>query len=64
MMQERMNAIKNAKLAEDIDAKFTLSDAVKKAIALSNREAFVPAGFRHNAYKLDALPIGANQWIS
>ena len=63
-MTDRMTAIKNARLAEDINAKFTLSDAVRKAIATTNREAFVPTGFRHNAYKLDALPIGANQWIS
>jgi len=59
-----MNAIKNAKLAEDINSKFELSAAVKNAIATSSREAFVPPGFTHNAYKLDALPIGANQWIS
>jgi len=64
MMQERMAAIKNAKLAEEINIKFTLSEAVYKAIASNNREAFVPTGFRNNAYKLDALPIGANQWIS
>jgi len=63
-MQARMNALKNAKLAEDINTKFELSEAVRKAIASSSREAFVPAGFTHNAYKLDALPIGANQWIS
>jgi len=59
-----MNQIKNTKLAEDINKQFELSDAVYKAIATSAREEFVPAGFRHNAYKLDALPIGANQWIS
>ncbi|MDF1880960.1 protein-L-isoaspartate(D-aspartate) O-methyltransferase [Sulfurimonas sp. MAG313] len=59
-----MNALKNAKLAEDINSKFALSEAVRKAIATSSREAFVPPGFTHNAYKLDALPIGANQWIS
>ena len=63
-MQQRNIAMKNARLAEDINAKFELSDHVKKAIATTNREAFVPAGFTHNAYKLDALPIGANQWIS
>ncbi len=63
-MIERMTAMKNAKLAEEINKRFALSEAVKRAISLSNREAFVPTGFRHNAYKLDALPIGANQWIS
>lgn len=59
-----MTAIKNARLAEDINAKFALSNAVHKAIATTNREAFVPMGFRNSAYKLDALPMGANQWIS
>jgi protein-L-isoaspartate(D-aspartate) O-methyltransferase len=34
------------------------------AIAKTDREAFVPAGFRHNAYKLDALPLSSAQWIS
>lgn len=59
-----MTAIKNARLAEDINAKFMLSDAVLKAIASTNREAFVPTGFRNSAYKLDALPMAASQWIS
>lgn len=63
-MTDRMTAIKNARLAEEINAKFELSDIVRNAIASTNREAFVPTGFRHNAYKLDALPMGANQWIS
>ena len=31
---------------------------------MTSREEFVPAGFKHNAYKLDALPIGAAQYIS
>lgn len=63
-MTDRMTAIKNARLAEEINTKFELSDIVRNAIASTNREAFVPTGFRHNAYKLDALPMGANQWIS
>jgi protein-L-isoaspartate(D-aspartate) O-methyltransferase len=57
-------AMKNRRLADDIDRQFSLSPEVKEAIAGTNREAFVPAGFKHNAYKLDALPIGASQWIS
>ncbi len=61
---DRITATKTARLANECDAKFPLSDAVKKAIASTNREAFVPTGFRHNAYKLDALPIGADQYIS
>lgn len=63
-MTDRMTAIKNARLAEDINAKFALTDQVRNAIASTNREAFVPTGFRNSAYKLDALPMGANQWIS
>ncbi len=61
---DRITATKTARLAEECNKVFSLSDDVKKAIALTNREAFVPMGFRHNAYKLDALPIGAAQWIS
>ena len=61
---DRITATKTARLAEECDRVFSLSPEVKKAIALTNREAFVPMGFRHNAYKLDALPIGAAQWIS
>ena len=61
---DRITATKTARLAEECNKVFTLSVEVKKSIALTNREAFVPVGFRHNAYKLDALPIGAAQWIS
>ncbi len=52
------------KLAEEIDAVFPLSPEVRRAIAQTQREIFVPTGFRHHAYKLDALPLSANQWIS
>jgi protein-L-isoaspartate(D-aspartate) O-methyltransferase len=61
---DRITATKTARLADECDVKFRLSETVKNAIAKTNREAFVPAGFRQNAYKLDALPIGANQYIS
>ncbi len=61
---DRITATKTARLANECDAKFKLSDEVKKAIASTNREVFVPTGFKHNAYKLDALPIGADQYIS
>lgn len=60
----RITATKTARLANECDAKFKLSDEVKMAIASTNREAFVPVGLKHNAYKLDALPIGADQYIS
>jgi len=51
-------------MAEEIEKQFRLSPAVKEAIAKTNREVFVPAGFHYNAYKLDALPIGGLQFIS
>lgn len=61
---DRITATKTARLAEECNAIFPLSLEIKEAIAKTNREAFVPAGFRHNAYKLDALPIGGAQYIS
>ncbi len=63
-MLDKLTAIKTYRLADEIDKKFPLSPKVKAAIANTDREAFVPSGFKHNAYKLDALPIGAQQWIS
>ncbi|MDT8338021.1 MAG: protein-L-isoaspartate(D-aspartate) O-methyltransferase [Sulfurimonas sp.] len=61
---DRITATKTAKLADECHKKFSLSESVKNAIAKTSREEFVPAGFRHNAYKLDALPMGSSQWIS
>lgn len=59
-----LTATKMARMAEEISKIFPLSSEVKNAIAKTNRELFVPLGFRNNAYKLDALPIGAAQYIS
>jgi len=61
---DRITATKTARMADEIEKVFPLSHEVKNAIAKTNREAFVPKGFRHNAYKLDALPIGEAQYIS
>lgn len=61
---DRITATKTARLANACNEKFLLSLEVKSAIANTNREEFVPNGFRHSAYKLDALPMGAAQWIS
>lgn len=61
---DRITATKTARLAQECHQIFALSENVKKAIASTNREMFVPTGFKHNAYKLDALPMGAQQWIS
>ena len=64
MYMDKMTATKTARLADECDKIFPLSGDVKKAIANTNREAFVPAGFQQSAYKLDALPIGGAQYIS
>ncbi len=63
-LMDRMIAAKTAHLAKECNKIFPLSEDVQKAIANTNREAFVPMGFRHSAYKLDALPIGGAQYIS
>ncbi|WP_188108584.1 protein-L-isoaspartate(D-aspartate) O-methyltransferase [Sulfurimonas lithotrophica] len=61
---DRITASKSKRLADECHKIFNLSDAVRDAIAKTNREIFVPSGFAHSAYKLDALPLGSSQWIS
>ena len=61
---DRITATKTARLAQECSAMVHLDEEVKSALAKTSREEFVPTGFKHNAYKLDALPIGANQYIS
>jgi len=61
---DRITATKTARLANDCHKMFPLEQRVIDAISKTNREKFVPAGFRHNAYKLDALPLSSSQWIS
>ena len=61
---DRITATKTAKMAQECNKVFPLSPEIEEAIAKTNREAFVPMGFRHNAYKLDALPLSSAQWIS
>lgn len=55
---------KTARLAQECHNIFNISDDVKNALSKTNREEFVPVGFKHNAYKLDALPLSSAQWIS
>ena len=62
-----MNTIRKkqtTRLADECHKLFSLDDAVKNAIASTDRESFVPPNFKHLAYNLDALPIGASQYIS
>ena len=51
-------------MVEEIDALFMLSSDLKQAFCEVNRELFVPKGFGRMAFKLDALPMQQNQWIS
>jgi len=51
-------------LVADIEKHFELTEHVKNAFLTVDREAFVPAQLKQLAYKLDALPIAAQQWIS
>ena len=51
-------------MVEDIDDNFELYPYVKEAFLKVNRELFVPKGFGSMAFKLDALPMQKEQWIS
>jgi len=64
MSIDRITIIKTTRMADEIAKKFPLRPIVKNAIIHTNREVFVPLAMRHNAYRLDALPIGAQQYIS
>ena len=51
-------------MLEEIEIVFRLNTNIKKAFFEVNRERFVPKGFGRMAFKLDALPMQQNQWIS
>ncbi len=61
---QKLEMQKCQKMAENIDKNFPLDPKIKKAFSEIPREIFVPPGLKHHAYKLDALPIASNQWIS
>jgi len=52
------------KMVDAIDRQFPLQTHVKEAFEAIDRQMFVPMGFKHMAYKLDALPMQEQQWIS
>ena len=52
------------RMVAEIDKAFPLESYVKKAFLAVDRGMFVSNGFKHLAYKLDALPIQAEQFIS
>ncbi len=56
--------IQRIEMVKKIENKFKLYPYVRKAFLEVNRKSYVPIGFGHIAYELDALPIQQNQWIS
>ncbi len=63
-LHSNISNLKASKMADEIEKVFSISPLVKEAISKTPREMFVPKGFEHKAYKLDALPIGKGQFIS
>ncbi len=61
---DRAKQIKLQNFADDIADEADLTPSIYRAFSKIERELFVPQGFRHWAYRLDALPMGASQWIS
>jgi len=53
-----------SRMVDEIDREFTLESDVKKAFLTVDRKEFVANGFKHLSYKLDALPMQEQQWIS
>lgn len=47
-----------------IDSKFPLSPHVKNAMLKIPRDVFVPSGISYFAYHINAIPLGASQFIS
>lgn len=55
---------KCTKMADEIASTCKIDKELYNAFCNSQRELFVPQGFSLHAYKLDALPMVADQWIS
>lgn len=55
---------KNKKMADEIAKICKISVPLYEAFCQTERELFVPQGFSAHAYKLDALPLASDQWIS
>lgn len=62
--KDKIRFHKHKKMADEIAKIFPISPSVYDAFCQSERELFVPQGMTLHAYKLDALPLAANQWIS
>lgn len=62
--RDKIRVQKCKNMADEIKKLIDLDEDVYKAIIASDRELFVPKGMTRHAYKLEALPMVANQWIS
>ncbi|PAF51554.1 protein-L-isoaspartate(D-aspartate) O-methyltransferase [Helicobacter sp. 13S00477-4] len=51
-------------MCDEIAKQICLQEDVREAICSIDRKMFVPSSLKHLAYNLDALPMGADQWIS
>lgn len=60
----KMKLQKCKKMADEIAFTCKIDKPLYEAFCHSQREIFVPTGFSLHAYKLDALPMVADQWIS
>jgi len=64
MFDEKARARKSQNLADEIADKIVLGNALYQAFLDIDREIFMPNGLKRHAYKLDALPMNEDQWIS
>lgn len=62
--KDKIRLQKHKKMADEIARLFPISPNLYEALCLSERELFVPQGMALHAYRLDALPLASNQWIS
>lgn len=64
IFNQRLALQKCQNLADEIVEKIPLDPFVYDAFSQTPRELFVPNGMERHAYKLEALPMSGNQWIS
>lgn len=61
---DKLALIKTTRMVEEIAKRFALQEPIAQALRSVDREQFVPRELKHSAYRLDALPIKAQQYIS
>lgn len=61
---QKIELQKCQKMADEIADIIQLDQNVYEALAKTPRSSFTPAGMKLHAYKLDALPLAASQWLS